>query len=164
MRRKIEVKLTCVTIQGAPENLEFVPSNLCMYVCIYTIHIINGCNNIHTYVATTYYITNRACVVVSPGSVTIPHTTMGLSMKSKSFQLIPSLQLYLYNVRTYVATCQRNNIFTYVHSYYVATKLKMQWLSTLAHRWQNAPLKISTYVHQPKFKIILHLIHTYIVI
>ena len=41
------------------------------------------------------FVTYSTCVVVSPGSVTIPHITMGLLANAKSLQLMPSLQLYL---------------------------------------------------------------------
>ena len=67
----------------------------------------------HTHIVATTYVTNRTCVVVSPGSVTTPHTTMELLMKSKSLQLIPSLQLYLYNACSYMSKKQHLYVATY---------------------------------------------------
>ena len=45
----------------------------------------------------TYNATNSTRVVVCPGSVFTPHTTREVVEKAKSVQLMPSLQLYLYN-------------------------------------------------------------------
>ena len=42
-------------------------------------------------------MTHVAFVVVSPGSVTTPQITVAVSVKVKLTQLLPSLQLYLYN-------------------------------------------------------------------
>ena len=45
----------------------------------------------------TYNITNSTRVVVSPGSVYVLNVIREVVEKSNSFQLMPSLQLYLYS-------------------------------------------------------------------
>ena len=66
------------------------------------------------------HVTYSTCVVVSPGSVIIPHTTMRLVMKSKSLQVIPSSQLYLYKCMLYVCILYVRRRASCVYTYNTA--------------------------------------------
>ena len=63
----------------------------------------------------TYNVTNITSVEVSPGSVNIFNGTREVVEKSYSFQLMPSLQLYLYSAHACIHVAKLNEMVTYIY-------------------------------------------------
>ena len=66
----------------------------------------------------TYNITNSTRVLVFLGSVRISNTTREVVEKANSFQLMPSLQLYLYSAHTFSYAAKSNEkVYIYIYNY-----------------------------------------------